>query len=237
MPDDASPLVHLRAVTKDYRSLRPLRIRDLAVHQGESVALVGLDDAMAGVLVDLLTAGSVPDTGDVIVFGEPTTAITTREAWLSMLDRFGLISERGLLLDTLTAEQNLAMPISLVIESMSDELRRSVRRLADEVRLPADQLATPFGQLPAASKLRVRLGRALALEPQMLLSEHPNAGLGSEEARTFARDVVSIARRRNMATLTCTADKSFAHEIAERVLTLRPATGELTPMPAWRRWF
>ena len=59
----------------------------------------------------------------MLVFGEPTSAITDHRSWMAMLDRFGLISARSVLLDQLTAEQNLAIPFTLAVESMSDEVR------------------------------------------------------------------------------------------------------------------
>ncbi|HEX5109642.1 MAG TPA: hypothetical protein VFV95_14415 [Vicinamibacterales bacterium] len=236
MPDAEVPVVQLRGVTKDYHGLRPLRIRELTLHPGRSLALLGLDEAMAAVLVDLITAGSRPDTGDVLVFGGSTAEVTDRERWLVLLDRFGLISGRGVLLEQLTAAQNLAIPLSLEVETMTDGLRAAVGRLADEVRIPAARLSENLDQLPAPLKLRVRLGRALALDPQVLLAEHPNAALSADEAQAFARDVMSIARHRRLATLTCTADRKFAHAIAEQVLTLQPATGELKAASPWRRW-
>jgi putative ABC transport system ATP-binding protein len=236
MPDGgSSPVVQFRDVTRDYRGLRPLRIRSLTLDARESAALLGLDEAMAGVLVDLVTAGSLPDSGEVLVFGQPTSAVTDRERWIAMLDRFGLVSERSVLMDQMTAEQNLAIPLSLAVETMSRELRASVRRLADEVRIPAAQLTQPLGTLPPDLRLRVRLGRALALDPQVLLAEHPNATLSPGEAQALAKDIATIVRARGMASLVCTADRRFAHAVAGRVLVLRPSTGELEP-PGWWPW-
>ncbi len=135
MPESAGPVVQLRDVTKDYRALRPLRVRSLEIRRGQSLALLGFDAPMAEVLVNLITGGSLPDTGEVLVFGEPTNGITDRGTWLQMLDHFGLISDRAVLLEQLSAEQNLAIPLSLAVESMSDELRLAVRKLATEVGL------------------------------------------------------------------------------------------------------
>jgi putative ABC transport system ATP-binding protein len=230
---DSPIVVQFRDVTRDYHGLRPLRIRSLTVGASDSIALLGLDEAMAGVLVDLVTAGSLPDTGDVIVFGEPTTSLDGRERWMAMLDRFGLVSERGVLMGQMTAEQNLAIPLSLQVETMSSELRTSVRRLADEVRIPVSQLSQPLGALPSAARLRVRLGRALALDPRVLLAEHPTAALTSSEALAFGKDVARIAAARRIATLVCTADRRFAYAVARQVLTLQPATGELKPATWW----
>lgn len=230
---DAGPVVELRNVIKDYNGLRPLRIRHLAIARGQTVALLGVDATMAEVVVNLLTAGSLPDTGDVLVFGEPTSAITDRDAWIRMLDRLGLVSERSVLLDRLTAEQNLAMPLSLAVHSMPTELRAEVRRLADEVALQPAVLSRPLGELRPADRLRVRLGRALALGPDLLVAEHPNAVLSPSEAKGFASALLQIARRRRLATLTLTADKRFAHAAADQVFVLQPATGDLAPVRRW----
>lgn len=233
MPEPGDPVVELRDVVKDYRGLRPLRIRRLRLARGTSVALLGLDAAMAEVVVNLLTAGSIPDTGEVIVFGEPTNAIGDRDAWMRMLDRFGLVSDRSVLLDQLTTEQNLAMPLSLSVYRLSDELRQEVRRLADEVGLAADVLQRPVSEVSPESRLRLRLGRALALGPDVLVAEHPNATLSPSETASLAADLSRIARNRGLTTLVLTADRTFARSVAQEVLELHPATGELKPVRRW----
>ena len=88
-------LVQIRKITKDYRSLRPLRIESLDLHEGETLALCGFDHMTAEILVDLITAAIVPDSGEIRVFGQLTTAIADRESWLQTLDRFGLLTEIG----------------------------------------------------------------------------------------------------------------------------------------------
>lgn len=233
MPERGEAVVRLHDVVKDYHGLRPLRIRRLELLQGMSVAVLGMDAAMAEVAVNLLTAGSLPDSGEVHVFGEPTSAIADRDAWIRMLDRFGLVSERSVLLDQLTAEQNLAMPLTLSIYRLSDGLRDEVRRLADEVGLAPDLLQRPLADLPAEALLRLRLGRALALGPHVLVAEHPNATLSSTDATRLARDLSRISRRRGLTTLVLTADRKFALAAADQVLMLEPATGDLKPVRRW----
>ena len=230
-------LVELRGVIQDYHALRPLRVRQLDLRQGQSLALVGFDLTMAEVLVNLITGASIPDTGDVRVFGRSTHEIASADEWVSTLDRFGLISERAVLVDQFTVEQNLALPLSLDIDDMSNDLRASTRALAEEVALPADLLRAPTGSLSAAMKLRLRLGRALALTPRVLLAEHPNASLGPDEAPVFAADFARIVGTRGLASLVLTADRTFAGAIADEVLTLEPATGGLKAASGWRRWF
>jgi ABC-type transporter Mla maintaining outer membrane lipid asymmetry ATPase subunit MlaF len=230
-------LVELDGVTKDYRALRPLRVRQLALHEGQSLALLGFDQAMAEVLVNLITGAHLPDTGEIRVFGRATSAIDNATDWMSALDRFGLVSERAVLLDELTAAQNVAMPLSLEITDMSHELRIRVRSLADEVALTGDELNTSTGSLPPAARLRIRLARALALDPKVLLAEHPNAAIPADEAPAFAADFARVVARRRLGSIVLTADRTFASAIADEVLTLEPATGALKASLGWRRWF
>ena len=230
-------VVSLRDVLKDYKGLRPLRIECFELRDADSVALLGLDQTAAEVLVNLITGATLPDAGDVDVFGVATRNIGDPDAWLVDMDRFGILSPRVVLLDAFTIEQNLALPFTLEVEPVAESVRERVRLLAQEVRIPAAQLPHPAASLDADTKLRLRLGKALALGPRLLLAEHPNATLSGEAVSRFAADLKSIAAARRMSLLVMTADSAFARNVARRTLSLRPATGELTRTPAWRRWF
>ena len=220
-------IVSLRDVEKDYRSLRPLRIRRLDVHRGESVALIGLDRAAAETLVNLITGATVPDKGDVVVFDTPTRSIADADAWLRAMDRFGILSERVVLLDAFTVLQNLVLPFSLDLHQVPDNLRVRVERLAEETGITAEQLVQSPHGLGATARARVRLAKGLALNPELMLAEHPNEFLDPAAASAFAADLAGIAARRGMATIVVTADGVFAQAVANRVLELGPATGEL----------
>ena len=237
MADDGSAAVRLSSVVVDYRGLRPLRISALDIAEGQCVALVGLDRPVASVLVDLITGATLPDTGDVIVFGTSTRAITDGQAWLAALERFGLLGERTVLVDQLTAEQNLTIPLTLAVHDVAPELRERVRRVAAEVGLSAAELERPAEGLSPLSRFRVQLGRALVLEPRLLLAEHPTATLAEGDAAHAAVDLSRIVRRRRLTSVLLTMDQGLANRVATRVLVLKPGTGELAPAPAWRRWF
>jgi ABC-type transporter Mla maintaining outer membrane lipid asymmetry ATPase subunit MlaF len=230
-------LVELRDVVKDYRGLRPLRVARLQLHQGQSIALVGFDKVAAEVLVNLVTGAMLPDRGEVIAFGQPTQAITDADAWVTTLDRFGLVSDRAVFLDQLNAEQNLAVPFSLELDDLPAEVRHRVKLLAEEVGLAAEELRSPMANLNPAARVRVRLGRALALQPRVLLAEHPNAMLERADTAPFAADLARIIGQRSLGALVVTADTTFAQAVGDEVLTVQPATGELKPSGGWRRWF
>jgi predicted ABC-type transport system involved in lysophospholipase L1 biosynthesis ATPase subunit len=231
-------LIEITGVTKDYHGLRPLRVEDLQIGAGESVALLGVDAAMAEVLVSLITGAQLPDEGEVRVFGRPTKSITGVDEWVKELDRFGLISARAVLVDQFTTEQNLALPLSLEIEPLPPDIRAQVGQLASEVGLTNEELGAITAVLSPGAQLRLRVGRALALRPEVLIAEHPNALLPGNESLRFAADFARIAAGRAIAALVMTADPAFAAVIAKRVLEFQPATGRLVEKQSgWRRWF
>lgn len=230
-------LIELTDVTKDYRALRPLRIQRLEVRAGETVALLGVDAAMSEVLINLITGAQLPDSGEVRVFGRSTSAITGVDDWVAELDRFGLISERAVLVERFTTEQNLALPLSLEIEELTPSLREEVHALALEVGLSREELSAPTAALRPSAQLRLRLGRALALRPRVLLAEHPNARLSGSELPRFADDLARISTTRGLASLITTVDATFASALTDRVLRFEPASGLLRPALGWRRWF
>jgi putative ABC transport system ATP-binding protein len=221
------PVLELLAISKDYQGLRPLRIERLQVSRGESVALVGLDQTAAEVFVNLVTGAALPDRGTVTVFQRPTSAITDSTDWLAVVDRFGIVSRRAVLLDRLSAIQNLAMPFTLEIEPPPDDVRERAASLAREVGLTDEVIARPLAELDERARARVRLGRALALDPAILLLEHPTADLPRGDVEPFARAARAAAARRDAAVVSLTADDEFARAVATRVLTLDWATGTL----------
>jgi ABC-type transporter Mla maintaining outer membrane lipid asymmetry ATPase subunit MlaF len=230
-----STVLRITNLVKDFRGLRPLRIERLSLDAGQQVAVVGLDQPAAETLVNLVTGASLPDAGVVEVFGRSTADITDSEDWLSVVDRFGILTERAVLLDSLTALQNLALPFSLDIEPPSPEVRAAATALAADVGLAESDRDRVVAGLDSSARLRLRLGRALALQPQVLLLEHATASVERSSISALARMIRDIATRRGLALLALTADAEFAGEVAARVLTLAPATGRLTERR--RRWF
>ncbi len=230
-------LLAVSGVTKDYRGLRPLRVAHLELRQGQSLGVLGFDQTMAEVLVDLVTGATVPDTGEIVIFNQPTTMIRDAAEWFRTLDQFGLLTDRAVLVEQFTAEQNLVLPLSLDVEDMSPALRAQARQLGEEVGLEHADFARPTGALAPLARLRIRLGRALALGPSLLLAEHPNASLAADDVPIFAADFARVIAARGIAALVLTADKTFASAVAEEVLTLEPATGQLKASAGWRRWF
>ena len=224
--------LEISGVVKDYNGLRPLRIEQLTALPGEQIAVLGLDAPSAEMLVNLITGTSLPDRGEIRVLGELTSKIQDSDAWMMFVDRLGIVSQRAVLLDALSVVQNLAIPFSLDVEPLSPELRTRAVTLAEEVGLAPSVFDGPVGGLEPTARVRVRLGRALALNPEILLIEHPSSNVSRDQVAPLGRDIRSTIAKRGATGLTLTADKDLAQAIADRALTLEPATGRLTPLRA-----
>ena len=228
--------LELTGVVKDYRGLRPLRIADLAVEDGERVAISGLDRSAAEVFVDLVNGALLPDAGVVRVLGRTTADITEADDWLAWLDAFGILTHRAVLLEASTLAQNLALPLSLEIDPMPADLRATVEALAAETDLPAERLDRPIGDAPPAVRLRAHLAKALALGPRVVLLEHPTITLDPGDVRPFAETVKRVAEARGLTVVALTEDAAFADVAATHSYKLNNGTGALTSTRGWRRF-
>jgi predicted ABC-type transport system involved in lysophospholipase L1 biosynthesis ATPase subunit len=230
------PLVALRRVRKEYPALRPLRVEHFELRDTETVALVGFDRSAAEVLVNLITGATLPDAGEIELFGAPTRTIADSDAWFRLLDRIGILSDRVVLLEELTVEQNLAVPITLEVEALPADVRERVQRLAGEIGLATDLMRQSLAAADQATRARVRLGKALALEPRILLAEHPTAALDGDDVPRFAAVLSDIAAQRRLAMLILTADATFGAAACRQLLRFEPASGRLAAESGWRKW-
>jgi putative ABC transport system ATP-binding protein len=175
-----------------------------------------------------MTAAMRPDKGSVRLFGRSTEAIDDYDAWLGMLDGFGLLTERAVLLDQFSVAQNLALPLTLAIDPISPAVVPAVEALADEVGIAKADLSRAVRGADPTVLQRVRLARALALGPRLIVAEHPTASLPREAVTTFARDLARIVGRRGAGLLAISADREFVKALGGTALTLDPKTGVLT---------
>ena len=92
-----------------------------------------------------------PTAATCALFGRSTSAIADSADWLSVVDRFGIVSSRAVLLDALTVVQNLAMPFTLEVDPLSADVRERAVALAAEVGLPDATHDRPVGELTPAA--------------------------------------------------------------------------------------
>jgi ABC-type sugar transport system ATPase subunit len=232
----ADPPVTFTNVEKQYGGLRPLRVRDLRIRAGQLTMLVGFDRPTAEVLINLMTGATLPDTGEIVSLGRPTSAIATGDEWLGFVEHFGITSERIVLLEGMTVEQNLAISYDLNLEPVPQAIASRVAEVASEVEIDAAALQTRVADAPALLRSKIHLARALALNPDVLVLEHPSAQLSLEDATKYAAIVKSVSARRALTTIGLLMDEKFAKATGGRLLFWQPATGEVRERSGLRFW-
>ena len=232
-----APLIQVDGVRKPFGGLRPLRINALSLAPGDRITLHGVDAEAAEMLTLLITGASLPDEGTVTVAGRDTRDIQTDTEWLTSLDLFGMVTTRAAFMESVALEGNMALPFTVSIDPISAEVRASVESLASEVGLAIECLPMPVERLGEAERARVHLARALALNPKVLLLEHPTARLTPADASAFGKLLSDIGNRRSLGWLAISEDEAFAKAAGGRRCRLIPGSGEVTAMKrAWRLW-
>jgi ABC-type transporter Mla maintaining outer membrane lipid asymmetry ATPase subunit MlaF len=213
-----------------------MRVRDLHVPAGRITMLLGFDRPAAEVFVNLITGASLPDTGEVTSLGRPTRAIANSEEWLAFAERFGIVSDRIVLLDAMTVAQNLAISFDLDLEPVPPAIMTRVAALAAEVAIEQRQLDARVADSAPLLRSQIYLARALAFNPDVLVLEHPTANLEPAEAKSFAEIVRHVCGKRNLTTIGLLMDEAFAKATGGRLLTWQPATGEVIERSRFRFW-
>jgi ABC-type lipoprotein export system ATPase subunit len=232
---DETAILRIEKVTKGYQGLRPLRVASLTVLPAERVSIGGIDAPAAELLVNLVTGAAVPDQGDIWTFGRRTTEIANADEWLAWLDYFGIVSERGVLLEGSSLQQNLAMPFTLEIDPVPPDVAARVAALARQCGLAEELLPMPAAELKPEARLRAHLARAVALSPRLLLIEHPTGRVPEDARKALATDIVHVCEARKLSALVITNDDPVARAVATRCLKLDAATGEMRTLK--RGWF
>jgi predicted ABC-type transport system involved in lysophospholipase L1 biosynthesis ATPase subunit len=222
-----TPLLEIRGLLKEHQGLRPLRIRELSVAPSTVMSIAGMDALAAEVFVHLVTGATLPQEGVVSLFGQDTRAIANVDAWLKSLDGLGMLTARGVLIEAFSVLQNIAMSFTLDVDPIDPRVVPQAGALAREVGIPQELFDLPAGRAAPEMQMRVHLARALALEPKLLIGEHPSALLPRDTVATFGADLSRVAQARGVALIVITADDALAKTVGGRRLELVPATGEL----------
>ena len=222
------PLIRIAALTKAYQALRPLRIADLSIGREDRLVLSGFDEGAAAMFVYLVTGAALPDEGHVHVAGRDTRDIATDTEWLTSLDRFGIVTHRAVLLEGLSVAANLALPLTLSVDPMDDDVRARVTREAIEAGLRIDCLDGPVGALSHDDRLRLHLARAAVVGPELIMLEHPTQTLDQAgQSAAFGEALKALSGRRGFGWIALSEDESFAKASGGTRLRLDPRTGRI----------
>ena len=196
-------MLTLQNVTKVYpqggRMVHALRGVTLCIGAGEFVAIMGPSGSGKSTLLHLLGALDVATTGSIHFGGQDLKALSERERSLLRRRRIGLIFQSFNLLPTLTAVENVALPLLLAGQRSSHRRARvALERMGLSAR--ADHLPE---QMSGGEMQRVAIARALVTDPELILCDEPTGNLDSDNAREIQLLLRSLpACRRTVVLVT-----------------------------------
>jgi putative ABC transport system ATP-binding protein len=193
-----------------------LRGVSLHVGAGEAVGLVGPSGSGKSTL--LMTAAGLerPDSGTVTIAGEEITRLSEDELARFRGRRIGIVFQAFHLIPTMTALENVAIPLELAGEP--DAFSRAAEELAS-VGLGARLTHYP-GQLSGGEQQRVALARALAPRPAIIVADEPTGNLDEGTGAEIVNLLFRLKRERGMTLLLVTHDLDLA-ERCDRIVRLR----------------
>jgi len=214
-------MIRCEEVTRVYSmgeaNVTALRGVSFAIAPGEFAAITGPSGCGKSTLLHLLGVVDVPSSGRVVVDGHDTAGLSDRDATDFRLRRVGFVFQRFYLMPTLSAAENVELPMAEA--GVTRAARRSrARELLGYVGL-GDRAGHRPTQLSGGEQQRVAIARALANQPALLLADEPT---GELDAETGASLLELFARlNRDGTTLVFVTHDPVVARAAARVIALR----------------
>jgi putative ABC transport system ATP-binding protein len=217
-----APTLELSQVERTYDrgkadEVRALRGVDLTVAPGEFVSLEGPSGCGKTTLLNLVGLLDAPTAGELRWDGRPVGRRTDRERARLRLRGVGFIFQRFYLLPTLTARENVELPMRALRVARAPRQQRASELLA-EVGLSGRERAYPH-QLSGGEEQRVAVARALANHPGLLLADEPTGELDRVNTEAIL-DLLEHVRAERAATLLLVTHNPAVARRAGRHLTL-----------------
>ena len=212
------------------------------VEPGELFAVIGPNGAGKTSIFNCLNGVYRPESGEISFCGRSLIgAKPTEIAKLGMARTFqnlGLFSNLNLV-DNLMLGRHLLMRSGFVAGALwfgrarREEIahRASVEGIIDFLELQPYR-RSPVGMLPYGIQKRIELGRALSMEPRLLLLDEPVAGMNLEETEDMARFIIEIRNDLHIAMILVEHDMHMVMDIADKVMALNFGQSLATGIPA-----
>ncbi len=205
---NSSPALAVSDVTKSYGPRRVLDAVSFAVAPGERVALTGPSGSGKTTLLNCLGGVDRPDSGEIRLLGRRIDDLSPDDLNLLRRGQVGTIFQFFHLLPTLTAAENIELPLQLV-RVPAEERRARVTALLQRVGLSHRADALP-SQLSGGEQQRVAIARALVHRPALLLADEPTGNLDSANGE----NILSLLRELTDETRTALVLVTHSEEAA-----------------------
>ncbi|PVB63107.1 ABC transporter ATP-binding protein [Labrenzia sp. 011] len=213
------PLLEARALTRILPAVVPVTlVKDVSFRIGKSefVAITGPSGSGKSSLLYLLGLLDRPTSGQVLIGGEPTDALSPAEMAHIRLKKLGFVFQFHFLLPEFTTLENVMIPMRKLGKlSASDQLAQATALLAD-LGLE-DFLHRRPAQLSGGQRQRVAVARALANSPDLILADEPTGSLDSAATEQVFDSLRKIVETQKTTVVAVTHDMDLAARMERRI--------------------
>ncbi|MFM7283536.1 MAG: ABC transporter ATP-binding protein [Betaproteobacteria bacterium] len=223
-------ILEVRGISLSFGGVQALSNVSFDVQRGEIRSIIGPNGAGKSSMLNCINGAYTPQQGEIYFDGQLLGDVNPRRmAELGIARTFQhLALFKGMsVLDNIMTGRNLKMKSSLFLQALrygpaeKEEIkhREFVEEIIDFLGIQPYR-RTPVGQLPYGLQKRVDLGRALAMEPKLLLLDEPMAGMNVEEKQDMCRFVLDVNDEFGTTIVLIEHDMSVVMDISERVVVL-----------------
>jgi len=211
------PVIEVSELVRAFGPRRVLNGLCFKVMPGDVLVIMGGSGCGKSTVLRHLIGSIKPTSGSIKLFGTDITSANATEM-SEVRRRFGVLFQSGALLQSMTVGENVALP--LIDRGVDPDLVNIVVKLKLElVGLTGFENLKP-AEISGGMKKRVALARALALDPELLFSDEPTAGLDPIMTAVVDKLTLDLTRNLGMTAVVVTHDMTSAFRIATRMIML-----------------
>lgn len=216
------PLLHVEHIEKYYGNqnavTKALNQVSFDVQAGEFISIMGASGSGKTTLLNCISTIDTVSAGHILLGGRDITGIPEKDIADFRRDCLGFVFQDFNLLDTLTLEENIALPLT-VSGTAPDEIDRRVHQIAGKLHI-SDILKKFPAQVSGGQKQRCAFARAVVCGPKLIMADEPTGALDSNSSRVLL-EVMSDFNREMGATILMVTHDAFSASYAERILFLK----------------
>ncbi|MDR9417984.1 ABC transporter ATP-binding protein [Gracilimonas sp.] len=217
--------IYLKNLTKEYqegeKTRKVLDQLNLNVAEGEMIVLLGRSGSGKSTLLNLVSGIDKPDAGEIKIGDTNLGELNEKDRTLFRRKNIGFIFQSFNLISTLTAKENVLLPLKLKGDT-DEEAGQKADTFLKEVGL-GDRGDSYPDRLSGGEQQRVAIARALAHAPMLILADEPTGNLDYETGATILDMLNKLVRENNRTIILATHDRDIC-KIADRVLEIRGGT-------------
>src|ERR1700691_1990434 len=214
-------MIQLVDVSKNYgtaEGVHALKHMNLSIERGERVALMGPSGSGKSTFLNLVCGLDEPSTGSIKIDGIELSSLGDDARTRARREKIGMIFQTFNLLPTLTAIENVSLPLRLQGLSRRETEERAGKML-ERVGLKKRETHRP-DELSGGERQRVAIARALVFRPPLLLADEPTGNLDSVTGEEIL-DLLEELHREFNSTLLLVTHNDVAAQRCDRILTIR----------------